>query len=360
MSMDSILLLGASGQVGGALLPILRKQYQSNPITVFLRTHALNSAIESLTNVTIVHGDFETSEGLASLEDLVSRHSIVINSATSRSLDVNEAILRGLEKYRTFTKTNGILIHLSGAGNFSDNRQTGEFHSTGEVAGLQLPFDDTDPAAVRKISAHHIPNGASDEVIMAFANKGKANAYLVCPTGIYGASQHHIGHLSATEEGRRYATTPGAWAGLMIENIKQKGFSPQVGQGKNQFFTVHVDDIVSLIMLVYAKAIRERDEKDSSRGNSGIDGTYGLDDVYSNFYVGAGNKHTSSEIAELFATAASKLGIANSELEVKSVPYEEAGLTARYLAGNMLLEAKNAQKLGWVPNGKGLVETLMA
>lgn len=360
MSTDSLLLLGASGQVGGALLSVVRKQYQSHLITVFLRTHALDSAIETLPKVTIIYGDFDTRDGLASLEDAVSKHSIVINAATSRDPIVNEAILRGLEKYRVITKKNGIFVHLSGVGNFSDNREMGEFHSTGEVAGLQLPFDDTDPAAVRQINANHLPNGASDEIIMAFANKGRANVYIVCPAGIYGASQDHIGRWAATEEGKKYARTPGVWAGWMIENIKQKGFSPQVGRGKNHFYTVHVDDVVSLIMLVYAKAILERDDKDATRGYSNVSGTYGTDDVYRNFYIAAGNKHTSSEIAELFAKAAGKLGAASSEIDVKSVAYEEAGLTARYLAGNILLKGKNAEKLGWVSKGEVLSETLLS
>jgi nucleoside-diphosphate-sugar epimerase len=348
MSTESILLLGASGQVGGALLTVLRSQYPSYPITLFLRTHALDAAIGRLSKVTVVHGDFETSDGLASLENTVSKHGIIINAATSRDITVNQAVLRGLEKYRATTKQNAILIHVSGAGNFSDNREAGEFHTTGEVAGLQLPFDDTDPTAVSQINAHHQPNGASDEIIMAFTRKGKANAYIVCPGGIYGASQDHIGILSTTDEGRKYARTPGVWAGWMIENIKQLGFSPYVGQGKSYFYTVHVDDVVSLILLVFAKAMRER-----------VEGTYAPEDVYGNFYIAAGDGYIGSDIADLFAKAVAKLGIIKENAVVKSVTYEEAGLTARYLAGNILLKGKNAQKLGWKRKGKSLEETLL-
>ena len=357
MTTDSILIIGASGQVGGPLLTVLHKRYQSIPITVFLRTRALDSTVETLSNVSVVHGDFETPEGLALLEEQASKHSIVINTATSRFLDMNEAILRGLEKYKATTSQNPSFVHITGTGNFLDHSETGEFHSNGEVAGLRLPFDDADPAAVRKINVDHMPNGASDEAIMSFANKGKANVYFVCPSAVYGTSKDHVGRLATTEEGRRYATATGLWVGSMLFNIREKGFSPQVGPGKNQFFIVHVDDVVSLTMLVFAKAIRERDGKDD---NTGKRGAYGIDDVYSNFYIAAADKHASSEIAEVFAKAAGKLGIADGELHVKSVPYEEAGPIASYLSSNMLIQVNNAKKLGWVPKASGLAETLGA
>ncbi|KAF2497125.1 NAD(P)-binding protein [Lophium mytilinum] len=359
MTADSVLIMGASGQIGGALVTVLRKQYPDLPITVFLRTHALDSAIASLGNVSIANGDFENPEGLAALEDTVSKHSVVINAATSRFLGPNEAVLRGLEKYKSTNNKNAILLHLSGTGNFSDNTRTGEYHATGEVDGLKLPFDDTDPTAVRGINAQHLPNGASDEVLMAAANGGKASVYFVCPCGVYGASEDHIGLLADSEEGRKYGNTPGVWAGWMLSNIQTLGFSPQVGEGSNVFRTVHVDDVVSLILHVYAKAVKDRDARDDFNGQSD---TYGLEEVYSNLYIADGNKHTSSEISEIFSRAAVKLGYAqglNGAVEVRSVPYGEAGTTARYLAGNMLFEAKNAKKLGWEAKAKGLAETLL-
>jgi nucleoside-diphosphate-sugar epimerase len=348
MSTNSLLLLGASGQVGGALLSLLRKQHSSLPITVFLRTQALDSAIQTLPNMTIIHGDFGTPEGLSSLEAAVSKHSITINSATSSNVAVNQAILRGLNTYKATTQRKAILIHLSGAGNFADNSTTGDFNSSGEVAGLALPFHDTDVNAVSKINAHHVPNGACDEIIMAFAHQGKANAYFVCPVGIHGASANHIGLAASTPEGKKYAQAPGVWAGFMAAIIKKFGFNPIVGPGKNIFYTIHVDDVVSLTLLVLEKAVRERDNE-----------SYKPKDVYSNFYIAAGEKHTMTEISGLFAKAAGSAGAAKGELEVRSVKFEDAGPLAMYLAGNMLIVPENAEKLGWKVEGKSLEGSLL-
>lgn len=57
-SVPSMLFLGASGQTGGPFLTVFRKRYPEIPITVYLRSTALDAAIQALGGTTIAHGDF--------------------------------------------------------------------------------------------------------------------------------------------------------------------------------------------------------------------------------------------------------------------------------------------------------------
>lgn len=312
----SVLLIGASGQVGGAFLTVFRRAYPSTPITLFLRTHALDEAVKSLGNITIIHGDFDTD--LQLLEKLASEHDIVINAATSSSLHINEAILRGFVAYKDRTGNNAILLHLSGTGNFVDGSRSGEFSAFNSA--LDLPFHDTNPEQVKKINTSMEPNGASDKIILRAAEARKVDAYFVCPVGIYGASHDHIGRLAGAE-GEAYANALGVWAGWMISDIVAKGYSPYVGPGTTQFFTVHVDDVVDLMMRVYTKALKDREES-----------KYGKDSVHGESYVAAGEKWENKQIAELFAEAMvrrEKLKGDGERVEVRSGTFEEAGTTAR-------------------------------
>jgi hypothetical protein len=287
------------------LLSKFRKTYPSTPITVFLRTTVLDSAISNLGNIEIVQGDFQAN--LSDLENLVSKHSIIINAATSTDPVVNAAILRGIStRHKSGKKT--ILIHVTGAGNFVDEGKTGIYNE--EI----IAFNDSNPNHVRKINASMAPNGPSDEIILRAAANGEVNAYFVCPVGVYGSSKDHIAH-SAGPTGAKYANTAGIWANWMMDNVTELGFSPYVGPGTSVFYTIHVDDVVSLILAVYAKAIEVGDN-------------YQPKDVYQNFYLGADEKHQAKFLATSFAKAMARNGkVPNAE--ARSVSYDEAGITKR-------------------------------
>jgi nucleoside-diphosphate-sugar epimerase len=289
----------------GPFLTKFRESHPSTPVTLFLRTDTLDVAAKKLGNVEIVHGDFE--KNIKELEDLVSKHAVVINGATSRDVPVNEAVLRGIAR-RNQTGAKTILIHLSGAGNFVDGGRDGIYS---EKAGI---FDDTDPDQVRKINADMLPNGPSDEIIISAASKGEVNAYFICPTGIIGQSKNHFAR-QAGAAGAKYANTPGVWAGWMMDSVSELGFSPYVGQGSSVFWTVHVDDVVDLMLRVYDKAIE-------------IGDSYQPEDVYSHWYLSGAEKLESKIIAKHFAELMVRLGkIPKSD--VRLVAYEDAGIVGR-------------------------------
>ena len=155
------------------------------------------------------------------------------------------------------------------------------------------------------------PNGACDELILNAATAGDVNAFFVSPGGIYGASANHVG----LRTGAASALAPGVWVGWMLQNIETLGFSPYVGNGTGIFPTIHVDDVVELMMLVFQKAL----EKWSS---------YEPDDVYSHYYLCVDERHSTKALATAFADLLYRTGKMTAP-DVRSVPYEKAGIVAR-------------------------------
>jgi nucleoside-diphosphate-sugar epimerase len=291
----------------GPFLKVFRQAYPDLPITVLLRTTVLDDAMSKLGNVTIVHGDLE--KDVDKLKSLVSEHDIVVNMANSRDVPINSVILDGLRNHNDKSKK-GIIIHLSGTGNFVDGAEDGILST---AAGI---FVDTNPDQVRKIDANYPPNGASDELFLKAALAGEVITYFVCPAGIYGTSKNHVAH-DAGEKGAKYANTPGIWTGWMMENVETLGFSPYVGLGNNMFWAVHVDDVVSLMMLVCKKIIETGQN-------------YAPTDVLHNWYVAATQHPEPKKVAEAFGKMMARKGkIAKND--VRQVPFDQAGITAKFV-----------------------------
>ncbi|KAK4063012.1 hypothetical protein Trihar35433_8807 [Trichoderma harzianum] len=329
--MASILYLGVSGQIGGAFITSFREKYPEIPITFYLRSVELDGALRNLGNTTVVHGTFDQ---LHEIEKLASSHSLIFNFASSTDPSVTDAILRGVRTRKSQTGTMSVVYHLSGAGNFVDNSESGDYIPTDH------PFDDANPDDVRTITAANLPNGPCDELLFAAAKKGEAKVYFVCPGGTYGHSERHIGRSI----GLASAFAPGRWIDYMTQNIESLGFGVYVGSGTSVFGVVHVDDIVSLMMLVYQKILNTVKN-------------YEPEDVYRYWYNGIYSEEPSKKVAAALAKLQARRGkIASSE--TKSVAYKDAGFTARYIAGNMLIQCNNSKSLGWAPQGPDLYTTL--
>ena len=331
--MPSILFLGASGQVGGAFLTVFRRTYPHDPLTLYLRSTTLDEALRGLGNVTVEHGTFEEFDRV---EELASKHEIIINCAASFNPPLSAAILKGIERNDVVKAPHKrpILLHLSGTGNFVDHSQTGEYLPEGKK------FNDGNPEHVRKIDANHPPNGATDELILSAASKGVANAFFVCPGGIYGQSADHVG----SSIGDPSAKAAGVWVKWTLDNVTKLGFSPYIGPGTSIIRLIHVDDVVSLMMLVYRKAVETWD-------------TYRPEDVFSHFYVCVDDVVESKMVAEAFGDLLHRQGKISSPTP-KQVSYDEAGTTAFYSAGNTMVEPVKAKSLGWEPRTPAFLDAL--
>jgi hypothetical protein len=106
------------------LVIALKKTYPRLPLTVYLRNQDVDDYMVSTVGVDrIVHGDFSEAEKITSL---AKEHDIVINMGSSWMVELSKAIIAGLKQRPTGIKK-PILIHISGAGNYIDNKKEGEF-----------------------------------------------------------------------------------------------------------------------------------------------------------------------------------------------------------------------------------------
>ena len=293
--MTSLLLLGVSGQVGGPFLTSFLQQYPEIAVTVFLRSTAYDEVLRGL-NVAAAHGTYDDTN---EVQQLVSRHNIIINVGSSWNTALTEAILRGAHVNSGEKKK--ILIHMSGAGNFTD------YGKSGNIVSQAKPWNDANPEDVRKVNPTML-NGACDELVLKAASAGVVNGFIICPGGIYG-----LGSKNDVTDG----TSPpslGVWATWMVQNVTNLGFSPYVGEGTAVFPTIHVDDVVQLMFLIFEKALNTWD-------------SYKPEDAYKNFYLGIDERYGGRTLATAFADFVSKTR--KLDIKTKQVNFEEAGTVAR-------------------------------
>jgi hypothetical protein len=74
------------------------------------------------------HGTFED---VSRVRSLASQNDIVINAGSSFDPSLSKAIIDGLKERKHGPK--GILIHVSGGGNFIDGRTDGKYDPAGKV-----------------------------------------------------------------------------------------------------------------------------------------------------------------------------------------------------------------------------------
>ena len=249
-----------------------------------------------------MHGTFEEFDKVT---ELAASHDIIINAAASFNPPLTEAILKGIRATQIKSHKKPILLHLSGTGNFVDRSKTGSFVPKGHL------FTDTDPDDVRKIDESYLPNGPTDALILQAAAAGEVNALFVCPGGIYGISEDHIGKTVDDPSGN----ASGVWVKWNEDNVEELGFSPFVGDGTSINRLIHVDDVVTLMLLVFQKALDTWD-------------LYLPEDVYKNFYICVADQpYSSKPVAEAFADLQYRRGKIAQPI-AKRVTYEEAGKTA--------------------------------
>jgi hypothetical protein len=76
----------------------------------------------------IEHGTFEDEDKVRAL---AAEHDMVINTGSSFDPALTRAIVEGLKQRKGVAK--GTLIHVSGGGNFIDNRTDGKFSADSKV-----------------------------------------------------------------------------------------------------------------------------------------------------------------------------------------------------------------------------------
>ncbi|KAK7715116.1 hypothetical protein SLS64_003813 [Diaporthe eres] len=265
-STPKILLLGATGYIGGTVLYYLTRSpalARCLPISVLIRGADPAGKLKS------AYGDQISTVPLTSLDDLdliiklASEHDIVINAGTGYHPQSAEAFVHGLAKRKAATTGNNCdegsvppwLIHTSGNSNISDNPTAGDRYPE------DFWLDDSDPVRIYELEREkearqpYLQRTAELAVLDAGSRLGVGTTALQSPA-IFGPGR---GLFSAAE-----AVLP-----TMLRFVLDHGYGARLGDGTGQMGFVHVDDLAELYVRI-AEEVVESGGREVPSGKDGI------------------------------------------------------------------------------------------
>lgn len=253
-SAPKILLLGATGYIGGTVLYYLARSPAlagCQPISVLVRGADRADKLKS------AYGDQISTVPLTILDDLdlitrlASEHDIVINAGTGYHPPSAEALVHGLAKRKAATAGNNSdegsttvppwLIHTSGCSNISDNPPAGDSYPE------DFWLDDSDPLRIyelerdREARGPYLQRTAELAVLDAGSRLGVGTTALQSPA-IFGV-------------GRGLFSTAEAVVPTMLRFVLDNGYGPRLGDGTAQMGLVHVDDLAGLYVRVVEEVV---------------------------------------------------------------------------------------------------------
>ncbi|KZV92278.1 hypothetical protein EXIGLDRAFT_594343, partial [Exidia glandulosa HHB12029] len=202
-----------------------------------------------------------------------SKADVVVNAADLNDLSLVNAIIDGLAQRTKETGTRAILLHTSGAFVVLDNAE-------GVAPPKRVYINDASESDIRGIP----PTAMHRDVDMAIFRADEAgliSGYNVAPGTIFGEGYGPVRRLSVMFP--TYATI-----------FRSFGRGILIGDGSNIMATVHIDDVVSLDLLLLERALAEKDINISP---------------YSKFYFAATLEIPQREISEAIAATLHARGL---------------------------------------------------
>lgn len=161
----------------------------------------------------IIVGDFNDFDKVRRAS---KEHDIAVNAGNSFTADPVAAIIAGQKDKKGASK--GIVIHISGAGNFIDFGTSGNFNPDSKV------WNDANEEDIKAVHKDMF-NGQSDTLLLEAGASNAVDTYIVCPSVVYGGSS-----VSSSSMGVGYS--------LITGNAKPLGYVPYVGDGTAVVSTV--------------------------------------------------------------------------------------------------------------------------
>ncbi|KAG5644376.1 hypothetical protein DXG03_008604 [Asterophora parasitica] len=262
----NIFLTGATGYIGGSILVrfLDRQDFPSLNITALVRSPEKAQKLQGL-GINAVTGSFED---LALVEKLASEADIVINA--------------GLQRRHQGTGVVPKLIHTSGTAVLAE-----------DAAGLyayETIYDDSDPYQIEALPPTQVHRLIDLAVIAADKDEGYVKTYIILPSLIYGIA---TGKLVDLEVQNPYSIL----VPLLVAASLERGQGGVVGEGKNIWPNVHIDEIADLYLILYDSI---HANKDIGHGREGI-------------YFGESDEHTFYDLSKEISKALVEIGRGESE-----------------------------------------------
>ncbi|KAH9895219.1 NAD-P-binding protein [Cubamyces lactineus] len=312
----NVLLLGATGYIGGAVLArLLVNDKLLFDVTVLLRDAAKAEKLKPF-GVKPVWGSLDDTD---KIRDLASHADIAFECADADHIESTKAVLAGLKTRYEVTGKAPALIHTSGTGVLAD-----------DAAGMRdtdIIYNDRDIEQLASIPRTQ-PHREVDLAVLAADQEGYVKTYLVLPSTIYGLA---IGPLVD--------------AGIMNPQSQQipalitasidRGRAGMVGEGKNIWPDVHINDVAHLYEVLWNNVLSC---KDIGHGKEG-------------YYFAENGEHKLYDVAKRIGVVLKDFGLANTE-EPSTFSKEELDkyfYGSDSLGSNSRCRAERSRAIGWKP-----------
>jgi nucleoside-diphosphate-sugar epimerase len=315
--MVKVLLIGATGYQGGALLLRLLKHRSKYDITALVRSEASAAKLRAL-GVDPILGSFKD---LDLIRKAAEEADVVFSLASADDLEPVQAVVQGLKA----KGKKGIFIHSSGTGVLADD-------SRGNSASDTV-YSDLDLQKIRALPPTQLHKNVDDRI---YANATGITALVVAPPLIYGLTDSPFHNQS-----QQIPALTRAYVKL--------GKVATVGKGEAIWPCVHVADLAALYELLLDKAL-------AGQASTVPDGGW---------YFAENGEFKWKELAIKIGDVLHKKGLVKdttltqfTEQEIQEYLFGNYGYAA--FGSNARCKAERSRQLGWEPTHPSLWEQLPA
>ncbi|KAI0696906.1 NAD-P-binding protein [Cytidiella melzeri] len=324
MSKTPILILGATGYVGGSVLARLLKHPSKDTfeITALVRSADKAKKLERF-GVKPVVGSYDDT---ALVEGLAEKAHVLFSCANADALNATNAFLAGLRKRHATTGDLPILIHTSGTGLLTFEGATKGMYATEKI------YRDDDPD---DIEASFPPTAFHRDVDLAIVQadkEGYARTYIILPSTIWGIAKNELVDVGIANP---YSIQIPA----LIRAALARGRAGVVGKGLACWPSVNIEEQADFFIILY-DAILSNPEK----VGHGRDG----------FYFGINGEHTWYDLSKAIGKVLVKLGLSDSDepttfTDEELPKYFGSEAIGNYYGTNSRGQANHSKSLGWQP-----------
>ncbi|KDQ57353.1 hypothetical protein JAAARDRAFT_293117 [Jaapia argillacea MUCL 33604] len=310
------------GYIGGTILTRLlsHPKFNTFKITVLVRDQAKAKRLETL-NITAEVG---SHSDLARLEELASNADVVFAAANCDDLEAAQAINKGLKKRKEATGNLPILIHTSGTAVVCDD--------AAGMTGSEIIYSDANPIQIESLASTQ-PHREVDLSIVDAGIKGYLRSYIVLPSTVWGLASGPLVDMKL--QNPHSQQIPG-----MIKIGLARGQGATIGQGRNLWPNVEINELGDLYMLLFDAALSNPSVPHGREG----------------YYFGAADEHVLSDIYETVSKELYGNGVGKG-VEPTLLTRDEAikffgneWLATKVMGGNSRCRADQPrQLLGWKP-----------
>lgn len=309
------LVLGATGYLGcPALQRFIDHPNAANwTFTAIVRSADKAEKLQSI-GITAVVGSLDDSQ---ILEREASKADVVLSLADSDSLPPIQALLRGSKKRFEANGVKTVFLHISGVGVLADEAM-GAYSS-------DLVYSDDDVTSLAALAPTQIHRNV-DLALLEADEEGYIDSYLVLPGMVVGNISGKLVDLGICKG------INVMFAGMIARIAVARGVGGTIGEGKNTWPVVDVEDVADLIILIY-NAIPS-----IGHGKNG-------------YYFAENGEATMGEFLQpIFEelVVAGKLKTATST-PLTAEELAPLGVLAPVASGNTRCRADRGRRLGWKP-----------